>query len=121
VAFEKGQSGNPAGKPRGAANKATSLARTAIAQFVEGNVERLNGWLQTIAEGTPSSYAMDEQGNQVVDKWLIKPDPRGAFDCLMNVCEYHIPKLARTEMTGKDGKDLIPENITIILKKPDGH
>jgi hypothetical protein len=27
----------------------------------------------------------------------------------MDLMEYHVPKLARTEITGKDGKDLLPK------------
>lgn len=63
------------GRPKGLPNKATQKAREAIAAFVEGNVDRLNGWLDQIAE----------------------KDPQKAFDSLMSVVEYHIPKLARSE------------------------
>lgn len=88
--YAKGQSGNPAGKPKGAANKATTLAREAIALFVDRNTERLQGWLDDIAA----------------------EDPQAAFDSFMKVVEYHVPKLQRTEHTGKDGK----EEITIIQR-----
>lgn len=64
------------GRPAGIPNKATSHARQAIADFVEGNVERLTGWLDQIA---------------------IK-DPQKAFDAYMSVVEYHIPRLARAEV-----------------------
>lgn len=69
------------GRVAGVANKATTQAREAIAAFVEDNVERLNVWLDRIAE----------------------KDPAKAFDCYMGVVEYHIPKLARTELTGLNG------------------
>jgi hypothetical protein len=72
------------GRPKGAANKATLDARRAIADFVEGNVERLNGWLDAIAE----------------------ENPMAAFDRFMSVVEFHIPRLARQEVTGKDGERL---------------
>lgn len=93
------------GRPPGAVNKATGNAREAIASFVEGNVERLNGWLDAIAEGVT-----DEDG-----KILRKPDPQAAFDCVMAVCEYHIPKLARTEQQflDKDGK---PADANVSVK-----
>ena len=35
-----------------------------------------------------------------------KLGPKVAFDCFMQVAEYHVPKLARTEVTGQDGEDL---------------
>lgn len=70
------------GRTAGTPNKATSQAREAIAKFVEGNVEKLNEWLDLIAADSPKQ----------------------AFDCVMNVIEYHIPKLARTEQQLLDGK-----------------
>lgn len=84
MAQPKGKSGNPNGRPVGVPNKATQNAREAIATFVEGNVDRLTTWLDEIA----------------VD------DPDAAFKAFMSVVEYHIPKLARSELTGKDGKDI---------------
>ena len=81
----RGRIGNAGkGRPPGAVNKATSNAREAIARFVDGNAERMQGWLDEIAA---------EQGAEK------------AFHCLMDVMEYHVPKLARTEHTGKDGED----------------
>lgn len=64
------------GRSAGTPNKATANAREAIASFVEGNVDRLQTWLDRIA---------DEDG------------AKAAYDCFMDVVEYHIPKLARTE------------------------
>lgn len=75
--------GNP-GKPKGAVNKTTRQAREAIAMLVEANLDEMQGWLSAIAE--------DE-----------KQGPAVAFKLLMDVMEYHIPKLARTELTGADG------------------
>ncbi len=63
------------GRVKGTPNKATENAREAIASFVDGNVDRLNGWLDKIA----------------------KDNPKAAFDAFMSVVEYHIPKLARSE------------------------
>lgn len=84
------------GRPAGVPNRATTDARRAIADFVDGNVERLGGWLEAIAEGIPDKK--DETG--AVTKWLRQPDPDGAFKAYMSVIEYHIPKLARKELVG---------------------
>ena len=69
------------GRPAGVPNKSTALAREAIAKFVDGNSHMLQKWLDEIA--------MNE-----------KLGPKVAFDCFMQVAEYHVPKLARTEHTG---------------------
>lgn len=92
--LEPRQSADPVPKKRpqpkggsraGIPNRATSAAREAIARFVDGNVGRLQGWLDEIAE---------------------KDGPLVAFQCVERVLEYHVPKLQRSELTGADGKDL---------------
>lgn len=70
------------GRQVGTPNKSTQAAREAIARFVDGNADRLQGWLDEVAA---------EKGAQA------------AFDCFSTLLEYHVPKLARTETTGKDG------------------
>lgn len=88
------------GRAKGTPNKATAQAREAIAAFVDGNSERLQGWLDQIAE---------------------TDGPKAAFQCLMDVMEYHVPKLARTELTGKDGGSVKAE-VSLIVEpvKPRG-
>jgi len=80
------------GSRKGIPNKATSEARKAIAAFVEGNAHKLTSWLSAVANG-------DAEND-------IKPNPAKAFELFQSVIEYHIPKLARTELTGKDGEAL---------------
>jgi len=74
------------GRAAGVPNKATAQAREAIAMFVDGNAHRLTEWLDQVANG-------DED---------TKPNPAKAFELFQSVVEYHVPKLARTELTGKD-------------------
>lgn len=76
-------------------NKATQEGREAIGRFVDGNAGRLQGWLDLIADGIPK---LDKNAQIIPGEWEIKPDPQQAFDCVMAVCEYHIPKLARSEI-----------------------
>lgn len=83
------------GRPKGSPNKATAKVREAIATFADGNVDNLTSWLNSIA----------------------KKDPKDAFNCYMSVLEYHIPKLARQELTGKDGEKL---SLAVITGVPDG-
>jgi hypothetical protein len=82
TAFKKGEKKPNQGK-RGP-GKATLKAREAIAQLVDGNTHRLEGWLDAIA-------ADEKQG------------PAVAFKLMMDVMEYHVPKLARHEHTGEGG------------------
>jgi hypothetical protein len=70
------------GRPKGSTNKATVAAREAIARFVDGNADRLNGWLAEIE---------------------ANDGPQAAFKCFADLLEYHVPKLARTEHVGEGG------------------
>lgn len=74
---------NLKGRGKGVPNKRTIMAREAIADFVDGNAERLTGWLDKVAEDKPEE----------------------AFRLFMMVVEYHIPKLQRQEqqMLDADG------------------
>lgn len=76
--FEKG---NP-GKPKGAINKTTAIAREAIARLVDQSTPQMQEWLDQIAE---------------------TEGPLKAWQCLTDVLEYHIPKLQRTEHVGDGG------------------
>ena len=74
------------GSRKGSPNKATAAAREAIARFVDGNADRLQGWLDEIHA---------EKGAEA------------AFSGFSSLLEYHVPKLQRTELTGKDGGDQV--------------
>jgi hypothetical protein len=76
------------GRKAGIPNKTTAQAREAIALFVDGNAHRLAEWLDKVADGIPKAD--------------IKPNPAKAFELFQSVVEYHVPKLARTEITGAD-------------------
>jgi hypothetical protein len=82
------------GRPKGSQNKATALAREAIARFVDENAERCQEWLDAIAA---------DEG------------PRAAFTCYMQLVEFHVPKLARTELTGEDGGP-VKTTVNVILE-----
>jgi hypothetical protein len=47
-----------------------------------------------------------------MNKWLeevAEDDPNKALDMMLKLSEYFIPKLARQELTGADGKDLFKD------------
>jgi len=87
------------GREKGVPNKATRDARRAIADFVDGNAHRLTEWLDTVAAGVQEVRVNPKTGEEE-EGWLIKPDPARAFEMFQSVIEYHIPKLARTELVG---------------------
>jgi len=101
------QSGNikGAGRPAGSPNKSTSVAREAIARFVDGNTDKMQGWLEQVATGV-----QDEE----TGKWLVPPNPEKAFAMLQSVVEYHVPKLARQELVGDEKA---PVKIQVSWKK----
>lgn len=106
------------GRPRGATNKSTATAREAIAAFVDGNTQRLESVLDRIENGIPVRDA--KSGEPIMNsdgsiKWLVEPNPKGAFDSMQSVIEYHIPKLARVEQTGKDGGPITHANLVANL------
>jgi hypothetical protein len=83
---------NRAGRPAGVPNKSTSMAREAIAKFVEGNAHQMQEWLEQVASGVKNEQ----------DKYIVLPNPEKAFGMLQSVMEYHLPKLARTEHSGDE-------------------
>ncbi len=94
---KKQRGGYRGGSRKGVPNVATANAREAIARFVDDNAPRLQGWLEEIAA---------DQGAQA------------AFRCVMDLLEYHIPKLARTELTGKEGAELVTRHVVELHEGP---
>jgi len=82
--FQPGESGNPNGRPRGAENRTTKEIREAYQKLVESNLENMSLWIADIAAENPEK----------------------AMDTMIKLSEYVIPKLARQELVGSEGKDL---------------
>ena len=70
-----------AGRPKGTPNKTTADVRAVIAQLAQGNVHRVQDWLDRVARKNPAKAA----------------------DLFIRLLEYHLPRLARTEVSGLDG------------------
>ncbi len=45
-------------------------------------------------------------------------DSDRAFELFQSVIEYHIPKLARTELTGKEGGDIVTRHVVELHEGP---
>jgi hypothetical protein len=92
------------GRKPGVPNKSTTMAREAIAKFVDSNTDKMQSWLENVANGV-----RDEN-----DKWIVPPAPDKAFQMLQTVMEYHLPKLARQEVVGDEKA---PLKMVITWKK----
>lgn len=99
MAFPKGKSGNPKGKPVGTISKLDYEAKWHITKLVDKMAPRLEEWLEQIYE---------------------QKGPEFAWDKFMQIIEYRLPKLARSEVrqeiSGVDGE---PIKIEMVLHKPD--
>lgn len=80
------------GRIKGTPNKTTSEIRAAFKEFVEFNLDRMQKWIEQVAQ----------------------EDPSKALDHLTKFAEYTTPKLARTEHTGLDGQDIKSQNNIIL-------
>src|SRR5215472_3429996 len=82
------------GRAKGTPNKVTAEVRAGIAAFAEANVGKLQSWLDAVAE----------------------KDPARALDLFVRLLEYHVPKLARTEVTQDAPEET--ETIKIVFADP---
>ena len=73
------------GRKAGVVNKTTVDVREAIAAFAAANVGQMTTWLSSI------------------------DDPAKKLDLYLRAIEYHIPKLARSEVSGPDGGPQVVE------------
>lgn len=71
--WQKGQSANPNGRPTGSANHSTKAIKEAYAALINGNLDRIQDWLDRVAD----------------------EDPKGALDFLIKLSPFVVPK--RTE------------------------
>lgn len=81
------------GRQKGTPNKSTGEVREAIAAFASANVDQMGIWLNEIES------------------------PEKKLDLFLRAIEYHIPKLARTEVAGDPNAPLL-QKIELEIVKP---
>ena len=92
--FNKGQSGNPNGRPKGSANKTTNKIREAFTKLVEDNLENMTLWLTEVAADNPEK----------------------ALTILNQMAEYTTPKLARVENKIETDEEINEVKIEIVKR-----
>lgn len=81
--------------------ESTRNTRDSLAKFVGKNIHNFGRWLGQVADGIPHT---DSNGEPIRDAngalvWIVKPDPATAIKLVADVCEYHLPKLSRAEVS----------------------
>lgn len=79
MAFKKGESGNPEGRPSGAKDKVQSDIKQAFQSLVEGNLTNIESWL-----------------NEVAAK-----DPGKAIEMLLKLSEFILPKIRTIDLNAQ--------------------
>ena len=91
MTIKKGQILNPAGRPKGSANKTSEQIRGFYAMILEQQEEKFLDALNRLYERDPKSY----------------------IDTMTKLTNKFLPDIQRTELTGQDGDVLTP--IQIVL------
>jgi hypothetical protein len=71
------------GSRKGIPNKATADVRACMALIAQNNIQNVEEWIRQV------------------------DDPAKRVSLFLDLCEYHIPKLARTEITGANDGPLV--------------
>jgi hypothetical protein len=91
----KGVTGNPYGRPKGTPNRTTQQAKELLEQIMFGQIDNINEALDNLKEKDYSRY----------------------LDACSKLFTYVLPK--KTDITS-DGKAIIPEMPTVIVKTKNG-
>ncbi|MBV6404635.1 MAG: hypothetical protein GFGODING_01389 [Flavobacteriales bacterium] len=82
------ENGDPrAGRPAGSANRSTAAARDAFNLLLEGNVDKLQQWIDHVAA----------------------EDPHKAFNMVMDLAAFVVPKMKAVELSAPPDQTIIVE------------
>jgi hypothetical protein len=100
------------GRQLGTPNKATLESRLVLSALIDSNLDKLTNWLDQVAGGIRK---IDPATGEFTDEYVVRPNPAKAFDMIMSVVEYRIPKLARTELVATEVEsDQSNENLIVF-------
>lgn len=81
------------GRVKGVPNKVTATARKVMQMVADGRGEDFIRWMDETADGKRGAKG-----------WARAPNPEGAARLYLQALEFTVPKLARHELTGRDGE-----------------
>lgn len=111
--FKKGN--KLGGRRKGVPNRTTAEVREVFKKILDDLAPEAEQWIRDTAAGVEVER-IDDEGQTI--KVRLPGDPKGAADLLLKLAEFHVPKLARTEVTGKDGEALTIKVMTLESTKP---
>lgn len=87
-------------------NISKARIRRALAELSAGNIDKVQGWLDEVAEGVPEEIRVVEgaDGQPITQRFKGRlGDPGQAISLMLQLLEYSIPKLKSVAVSVDDG------------------
>jgi hypothetical protein len=94
--FQPGQSGNPAGRPKGNANRTTIIIRELFASILEEEQDNFREALETLRTTNPKEYVT----------------------VMTKLSQRFLPEMTATALSNADGSNIEPVQIILPPPKP---